>query len=733
MPPRTQTLSPRDREEVLSRVRSRVLADSGQDVPTIDLGDDAEFVIPRAPAQPAFRDVRIPTMFGQSSSVRLPTSAPSPVQAASFAGPSPVPSRPGGGAEPLPERSELNATSRLVDDSPQPELVLQERRYPDSAEPEADQQPEDMHPPGTNVILSASEGAFESLTPSPVSVSREGRGRTTPEQKIPGIDAKAARVGSPDDFVQRMTPEEKARLDRAETQDRRRRIAGGIMTGIGALTGIIGAARNNPAAAGIGMGLIGSTQAMLPNRRELVQGHINDRVAADQAGLDARRAQEQRAIEQQNAAEDRALRNRAAEADIGLTEARIGTEQAQQAEAEFERQAMTGNAEGMRNAIRARAEAIIDPTTRSAWLRRLRNGGELDSMTDLASLQRILAEVADTDVRRGSSAGRGGAGGGRSSRIDPETGLTVAGGGGGGSAPREMLPLSGESAPAPVSGAAPASSGGRPVRGARPLQAPAASPETPSDLPADEVRRRAEFAAMRLAVPDLTDREFGIAAASMRRHGLTPEDMQTAAGQATIRADVDAYREAPAAERARQQREAAGTFARAAGGAVPRPETVTDQDWNYLGPKLDTAYQEGVAPFRTARRALADARRAGLSEAQIRIALAGSRGESFFSGLNTQQSQAAQTLMQLATHMRESYARRRSGAAIGPNEWEQFNRILGDDSILRSSQAFDQAMLSLIEVGRGAMHGIAGTRTSPADDVMGYWQAQRESARGRGR
>ena len=236
------------------------------------------------------------------------------------------------------------------------------------------------------------------------------------------------------DAASPFTDAEEAEIERGRRQDRRRKIGRAIAGILGLGVGVAGAAAGNFGVAELG-NLAGSVGGAAPTnreataRRDAMRGKAMRDQAQDRALELAARQQQAAALAQgqQRQEAELALRQQQAESNMALDTARRDAILADQANAAFEREALAGNANGAREAIRARVSAIQHVPTRMAWEQRLNaEDSALDQVTDLDTLRAILSEVADTDIRRGSQGAGGSGGSGGRIRLD-ESGQTIAG------------------------------------------------------------------------------------------------------------------------------------------------------------------------------------------------------------------------------------------------------------------------------------------------------------------
>lgn len=443
---RAPGLADDEEEDILTSGTATVLGDARQtaplplsgplpDVPVIDLGPDAEVRIER-PQYGLAGDDEDPSfnLFGvQSRPSAASASVPSPLSSPPALRMTPSRVATGRFSAPAPMSIPRVAPHAPADDDaigpPDTDREITEAVARD---------PDSILPAGTTVTRA--DGSTY-VVGAPGSVTSPGTARmpTEDDEEIGPADEDAdadLSISEPLDPRRRVklfapaassTTQEDAAIRRAEELDRRaargQRIAAGVSGGLG----LLGALTGSDALLGLGQAAAGAGGAINANVRDEVLARQEQRRAREQAGIDRQNADimAQREIERQDRGD--ALRESAAASDAAVNEERANLLRAQQAESAFEQEALAGNAEGMRAAIRARAAAVQHVPTRAAWEQRFAQGGPLDQMTDLASLRTILAEVGDTDVRRGGQ-GAGGSGGGRtreSVEWDPNAGEYV--------------------------------------------------------------------------------------------------------------------------------------------------------------------------------------------------------------------------------------------------------------------------------------------------------------------
>lgn len=390
--------------------------------PIIDLGDESEFIIPREEPSNLFgladddesgpfnvqsrpASVREPAR-DLSSTPSAPRFAPAPEPTGRFSEVMPgwtraahgqrgVPGQPLLGG-PLPRLSDVG----LVDDESDP---------PGTTITHAD---------GTTTVVGAPAVAPTMADPDDDVIGGDIEAES---ENATDIDADAdLSVSEPLDPRRRAklfgpapqtTEYEDAAIRRGRELDQRaargQRIAAGVAGGLG----LLGLLTGSDVATGLGQAAAGAGGAIPTDVEEQMRARAEQRRVREQGGIDRENALVNADNEamRQDAQDDQ--RAQMAESEMSVNAERARALQAEQADAEFERQALAGNADGMRAAIRARAAAVQHGPTRQAWEQRFADGGPLDQMTDLASLRTILAEVGDTDVRRGGQ-GAGGSGGG---------------------------------------------------------------------------------------------------------------------------------------------------------------------------------------------------------------------------------------------------------------------------------------------------------------------------------
>lgn len=685
-------LTPDEEDEIIARAARDIAAPSDDDLPVIDLGDEAEVFIPR----------------------EVPVPEPMPVAPIQSQAPGASPGRPSptSSVQRAPEPGSFAAASPVVDEPVDDRFDVLGRPLTITSGTGivpglADDDEEDPgEPPDTAPTSSTA-------TPSPDDepIGPEPQMAVRPEQPIERVAPLRKRYGT--------TPDDVVALGRASDQDRRRRIGRGILGTVGALAGILGAATGR-----VGLGALGSTAfagagGLRPDRRQTLQAEIdarNDRLqAGDDAAAAASLAQRQMDLAEQrsaqeaaNAARRGALAERQAEADIALDEARVAQLQQEAGIEALNRAALDGDTEAQRNILRALVNGLNDNSPLADNLRAAVNDPSFDgaSLETLNQMQEDVTRLAATRHTRLITGGGGG--GGTRVVTDPTTGLT------------RLITVGGRSAPA---GAA-----ARPSAPARPAAPRPAAAPAPSDAQTPDP----ELAALAAAYPGLTGPEFDIARAEMMRRRLSIEDLQTPAGQGVIRAAVNAYRQAASAGQATMLQGAGDVYASQVGGDVPMPPTVNPRVFAQVVRPMIDVYQGWVQPFDRARAALREAREAGASEAAIRIALQGGNNDALARVATAQMMPALRRLKTQAALMGELFGREQSGAAISESEWSQFRNILGTQNIyLTGSDQFEQTMRDLGQYGRSLVENRATPAGEFAGDYVSYFYESLRSARRR--
>jgi hypothetical protein len=405
------------------------LADD-DNVPVIDLGDDAEIVIPRArDSEFGLADDEEPRNLFDVQSRAV---AARPASSASLSSPSaigrsaPVTPSTGRFSTPLDPRAARRMaplpepTGRPMMGSPITTVAAPMGLADD-----------DSDPPGMTVTRADGTSYIVGPNGEQLPVNTPAMAPESDDEEIGAdIDADAdLEVSEPLDPRRRAklfqpasqsTTQEDADIQRGMVLDARRNRARRIIAGVSGGLGLLGALTGNEGMAQFGQVVSGGANAINVNAADAARERQQQRIAREQAGIDRQNADIMATREMDRQDRGDALRESAAASDAAVNAERVRSLQAEQAESAFEQQALAGNAEGMRAAIRARAAAVQHGPTRAAWEERFANGGPLDSMTDLASLRTILAEVGDTDVRRGGQGAGGSGGGSRSETVwDP--------------------------------------------------------------------------------------------------------------------------------------------------------------------------------------------------------------------------------------------------------------------------------------------------------------------------
>lgn len=541
-------------------------------------------------------------------------------------------------------------------------------------------------------------------------------------------------------YAARLRPSAKEESSLAEARDRDERLdrRSRIFRGIGRALGMVGLAAGTPALAGVGLALdAGGRAVRAPNNAERVQGDIDRRQATENGIEQYMQARAQRVSEAQRQQSTDARQARLDDASIGLTQARTAAATADAEQTQFERALAEGDQAGAREMYRAMVMGLNDESGFVQEQRRLVNSPEFAG-TSAATLREGMARLSQlANNRRAGLLESGGSRGGGGPRMvqDPLTLQMHQVARGGGRSRSEASAAPGLPAPAAgiegarfVPAGRPSASPARPrprPSGDDPAAANEPSPTPPASSPAIDERVRA----IAEIYPQLSTQERTIALAAAVRHGFTPQQMRTEGrAQTAVNAAVDAYRGGTAATQERALSQAGNVLAQ----DVTRrgyPPSVTDH--RAAGNALTAMGQvvdEMVLPYQTARTEMAAARRAGMTAAdwQAIVRGNGALSEGF------RQYRNLSRLRQSVQTVRENYGRSRSGAAISPQEWDNFNAILGTgNSWMASPDDFESAMTRLVNGGMAIYRSAAASRAGANDaaDLMAYHRHQMASAR----
>jgi hypothetical protein len=233
---------------------------------------------------------------------------------------------------------------------------------------------------------------------------------------------------------------------------------------------------------------------------------------------------------------------------------------------------------------------------------------------------------------------------------------------------------------------------------------------------------------------DATPDELSWARHVMVQRGLSAEQMRTVEGQSAILNAVAQYRTAPGTRQSDMRGEASrAAAARATGGTGvaldPRLDARVGRD---AFKTFNDVYDNLISPFGTAVSALGQARAAGASEAELRAVLDAVRGGSI--GQLTGMSPTLQRFASAVGRTRQLVGREWSGAAIGADEWRDFQQVLGMPNVFTSLETYERVMNDLLGSGRVVLDG-ADARFGGVEDVTyrSEWErARRERARQRG-
>lgn len=455
------------------------------------------------------------------------------------------------------------------------------------------------------------------------------------------------------------TEYEDAAIRRGRELDQRaargQRIAAGVAGGLG----LLGLLTGSDVATGLGQAAAGAGGAIPTDVEEQMRARAEQRRVREQGGIDRENALVNADNEamRQDAQDDQ--RAQMAESEMSVNAERARALQAEQADAEFERQALAGNADGMRAAIRARAAAVQHGPTRQAWEQRFADGGPLDQMTDLASLRTILAEVGDTDVRRG---GQG------------------AGGSGGGSRGSGSIDASGQRLAPPTRGR----SGGGPRPTPTPATGPTESQAAPIVRETGQIPTDEQLAALPIDDP------YAIIRAAAIAQGIDPT---SPAGREHLRAEIYGYENAPSAAGQNDVLNLARAALResAEAEAGGGPPGVAAADWALFRRNVDPV-EASRREVETVRSSMQSIGRRAPRSLQLAIAnLAQDPGSFSVTDLDPTAQRALSELGGYANRL----LRERSGAAVTDQE---LRRMLTELSAGRYATAF----------GSGGIQGLLG-------------------------
>ncbi len=509
------------------------------------------------------------------------------------------------------------------------------------------------------------------------------------------------------------TEDEEQQIQHAGELDARRERAQRIVAGIGGGLGLLGAITGSDTLLNMGEGAAQSTTAIRTDAQERARARAEQRRVREQGGIDRENALVNADNEAMRQDASDQMRMQAAQSDAAVNEARVAEMQREAQASELEQAARNGNAEGFRRFIRGRAEAIQHSGTHDPILDAVMDP-TFQNINDPDLLRGMLNSIDAVDRRKGGQ-GAGGSGGSERTVTDPRTGITTTVRSGGGGQQQRPAPTGTPTPGAPRPG--------RPRPGAPSAAPTGTAPDAAA--PAPEQQYLDELRVMTEAYPDLRDGEFDIARTAVMRNRLSisdltsPDTRRRAAAQGVVRTAIQRYRAGTDATRERMQQQAQSTYATQVGGDVVMPETVDPVVFAPMAQRAEPVYQEYVAPFLQARRSLEAARRAGVGEAGILLALQGANNDSianFVRERGIRDPNAARALQRLknsAALMREMYGRTQSGAAISPTEWSQFQNIMGMNHLyLNGSAQFQAAMEDLEQNGRR----VVSSRFTPAGE-----------------
>lgn len=208
------------------------------------------------------------------------------------------------------------------------------------------------------------------------------------------------------------SPQDKEAIDRAERQDRRHRIAQGILGAIGGFTGVVGSLAGSPVG-GIGTGIARGAQNIRTNRAEEARANISNRQqqaaqyeAYNQQQEDRAYQREDRNLARQDRLAQADIRARSAESSMELNQAR-----AEQARLEAQRMqsdwdSLRGNQAASVNWLRNLA-SMYDPGSNDL-IRNIMTGTEAGGVLTGASQDQLdaYARQLTTLASSGQVAGR---------------------------------------------------------------------------------------------------------------------------------------------------------------------------------------------------------------------------------------------------------------------------------------------------------------------------------------
>lgn len=492
------------------------------------------------------------------------------------------------------------------------------------------------------------------------------------------------------------TSAERAAIARGERQDRRRRIAGGVLSGLGML---MAAGGGRGSGLGAALGGIGGIVGRSANREDRARADMQTRLTAERERMTQDRQAARDDAESEREAAEFELRRALAGSQIDQNRARIRSMDAQAAAEEARRLAAAGDAAGLRDLIRGRAEVMPRGPTREGWLRRVAPGSSFDTISDIGVLTAFLAEMGDTDVRRGTSGGGGGGGSRSDVAVDPVTGEYVSVRRSAPRSPMASLMEAQGASPAEVA-AAEAQYGDTPVaevtaapapstarRPRPPAAASGAAPAGPQVLGNDPVswgnRLRADLS----------------------RTGRTPEQVQSIANDLVAQYNDPRTRRQAVAEANRYRRDANA----APEAATAEPDRAERARWNST-----------VAPLQTS---------AGELREMVRF-LRANRGEIRQALLSGDVSGLALTPVQrrirsLITAQLSETIHRLAGAAVSAQELERIQRMMQTDTA--SVAANPDSAIRAIDHQLGQIVRELGNRraTFTANDEQWFMQRAR--------
>ena len=650
--------------------------------PIIDLGDDAEFVVPREEPSNLFGladdDESAPfNVQSRPASVREPARVLSSTPSAPRFAPAPEPT--GHFSEVMPGWTRAARGQRGVPG--QPLLGGPLPRLSDIGLVDDESDPPGTtitHADGTTTVVAAPTVAPTAINPDDEVIGGDIEAES---ENATDIDADAdLSVSEPLDPRRRAklfgpapqtTEYEDAAIRRGRELDQRaargQRIAAGVAGGLG----LLGLLTGSDVATGLGQAAAGAGGAIPTDVEEQMRARAEQRRAREQGGIDRDNALVDADNEAMRQDASDQMRMQSAASDEALNQARIAQLQQEDEFAALDRQLASADNEAARQMYRSYVAGLNDESEMAQHARAFAE----DPSFNNASAEMIREHIARLNQLAGSR----------------HSGMIARGGGGGGRAGQQVMTPDGHVVwqpgtsgqrrePAPAPGGTP--SPGTPAPSVRPRSRPTPAP-APVPAPSEPVDPNTDrLAAIREFMPNLSPDEMSIARDFARSQQLTSEQMRSAAGQQAILNAVRSFQGATRESRTQMLTAAASRSASEARGedATSLPPNFNRAD--YISAARSPEVRDATLGFYDIR--ALRARLAGASDAQVRSALHGGSEMSRVAG-------ASALRAQIKAYM-NAYFHEHGGAVITPEEAQRYSSAFASDSIAIDPDQFRNAI-----------------------------------------